>query len=60
MDLIISKDCGPPPPAAIYTEPSIAFAVLQAYAKAYKYAFIIRDIKSNKTNPICITYACDR
>ena len=60
MNLLISKDYSPPPTVVAYTEPFIAFAALQAHAKAYGYAFIIRDTKPNKISLICITYACDK
>lgn len=60
MDLLMPKDCGPPPSTAVYPDPSTAFAALQAHAKAHGYAFLIRDTKPNKTNPTKVIYTCDR
>ena len=55
MNLLASKACGPSPFAAVYPDILTAFAVVQAYAKAYGYAFYKRDTRSTK-----IIYACDK
>ena len=60
MDLLMPKDCGPPPLTAVYPDPSTAFATLQAHAKAHGYAFLIRDTKLNKTNLTKVIYTCDK
>lgn len=43
MDLLTPKDCGPPPPEAVYPDIPTGFATLQAHAKANGYVFFIRD-----------------
>jgi len=53
MDL--SKACGPPPTAAIYTDLSTAVAAIQAHAKCNGYALFKRD-----SRPLRVVYACDR
>jgi hypothetical protein len=51
----INQPCGPPPPAAVYTDITTGFAALQAYAKVNGYAFFQRDKTSTR-----VLYLCDR
>ena len=47
--------CGPPSPAAVYTDLSTAIASIQAHAKDNGYALFKRDTTKNR-----IVYTCDR
>ena len=60
MEPLTPTACGPPPIAAVYDSIPTAFAALQVYTKAYGYAFIVRSIYPNKSNPIRIIYAYNR
>ena len=59
MDLLLPKDCGPPPPAAVYPDILTAFSALQAHARAHGYALFKRDSQPPKV-PTRVIYACDR
>ena len=55
MSTFTGEPCGPPPPAAIYSDISTCFSAIQAHARANGYAFMQRDTRPNR-----VVFVCDR